>query len=62
MKYKDYIKKHDKIISPIQFISPQISLLSILSLIADEIDGELSEELKDLVEKHKNKLWEYDLE
>ena len=57
MRYEDYTKKHEKIFNPINEIPTLLSVMSILDLIADELDeGNFKEKLKILIENEKDNL------
>lgn len=54
MKYKDYLKKHEKIIRPIDKQVPRVNMLSTLQMLAEEIGGGFNERVQVFVEKEKD--------
>ena len=53
MKYKDYMKKHEKVIIPLNDKLPQLNILSIIQMLGNEIGGDFSERVNKFLENEK---------
>ena len=56
MKYKEYIKKNEKVIKPLDEILPILNILSIISMLGNEIGGEFGERVDEFTEIEKELL------
>jgi len=56
MNYKEYIKKHKKIIEPVSDIVPMINILSIMQMLGNEVGGEFSNRIDDFIKKETERI------
>lgn len=53
MKFKEYIEKHEKILRPLDKITPQLNILSLILLLSGEIGGDFSRRVNEFIDKEK---------